>query len=99
MARRARKTTSERMAHRRQFIEAVEDGGLPIGAAVREARLSLDMTQAAFGEKFGLTRRQVNEIENGTANPTVKTLSRIARPFGMTVGFVKSKGASNPTSV
>lgn len=92
MARRTRKSSSERMAHRRRFIEAVEAGGMPIGAAVREARLSLDMTQAEFGNKFGLTRRQVNEIENDTANPTVATLSKIAWPFGMTVGFVKVPG-------
>ena len=95
MTRRNRKTVSERTEARRQFIDAVEAGGLPVGSAVREARLALDMTQAEFGEKFGLTRRQVNEIENDAANPTVATLSRIARPFGMTVGFVKNRSSQN----
>ena len=88
MPRRTPKTATERRERRRAFIRAVESGGMPAGEAVREARTALDLTQEAFGEKFGLTRRQVVEIENGTANPTAATLNRIARPFGMTVGFV-----------
>ncbi len=88
MPRRTPKTAAERRERRRAFIRAVESGGMPAGEAVREARTALDLTQEAFGEKFGLTRRQVVEIENGSANPTAATLNRIARPFGMTVGFV-----------
>lgn len=46
------------------------------------------MTQARFAEVFKLTPRQVWELENGRANPTVETLNRIGRPFGFTAGFV-----------
>ena len=88
MPRRTPKTPDERSEHRRAFIQAVEAGGMPTGEAVREARLALDFTQATFAQTFGLTRRQVAEIESGAANPTAATLNRIAKPFGMTLGFV-----------
>lgn len=35
-----------------------------------------------------LTKRQLAEIEAGTANPTLATLQRIGRLFGFGVGFV-----------
>lgn len=88
MPRRTPKTAAERRELRRAFIRAVESGGMPASEAVCAARMALDMTQEAFGEKFGLTRRQVVELETGSANPTAATLNRIAQPFGMTVGFV-----------
>jgi DNA-binding XRE family transcriptional regulator len=46
------------------------------------------MKQEAFAKTLGLTRRQIAEIEAGTANPTLETLERIGRLFGFTVGFV-----------
>jgi transcriptional regulator with XRE-family HTH domain len=98
MPRRTPKTLAERNERRRAFVRAVENGGMPAGEAVREARFALDFTQEAFGKKFGLTRRQVAEIENGAANPTTATLNRIARPFGMTVGFVHADPARRGNS-
>lgn len=38
-----------------------------------------------------LTRRQLAEIERGKANPTVDTLERIGRVFGLTPGFVPAQ--------
>lgn len=50
------------------------------------------MTQEEFASSLGLTRRQVAEIEAGTANPTMETLERIGRLFGFGVGFVPRIG-------
>lgn len=46
------------------------------------------MTQQEFAKTLALTRRQVAEIEAGTANPTLETLERIGRLFGFSIGFV-----------
>ncbi len=46
------------------------------------------MTQEEFAKTLSLTRRQVAEIEAGTANPTLETLEKIGRLFGFEVGFV-----------
>ena len=73
---------------RQQLHEAVEEGGLPAVETVRRMREALGMTQARFGELFKLTERQVWELENGKANPTMETLDRLGRPFGFQAGFV-----------
>ena len=38
-----------------------------------------------------LQRRQIAEIEDGTANPTLETLKKIGRLFGFEVGFVSRR--------
>jgi hypothetical protein len=51
-------------------------------------RLSLGKTQEDFGRMFGISRRKVIDLEAGKANPELRTLARIGKPFGLTVGFV-----------
>lgn len=81
---------SERMQMRLALQNDVESGGLPLREAVRRMRLAVGLTQARFAEIFKLTPRQVWEIENGRGNPSVKTIEKIARPFGFEVGVVAS---------
>ena len=83
---------------RRQLQEAIETGGVPIAEAIARMRHALGMTQARFGQVFKLTTRQVWELENGKANPTLDTLSRIAAPFGFTVGFLAAPETATGTS-
>jgi DNA-binding XRE family transcriptional regulator len=81
-------TPDEIRTLRRQLQLDVEAGGLTVRVAVRRMRQALAMTQGAFAKTFGLTIRQVWELEAGVANPTAATLERLAKPFGFTVGFV-----------
>ncbi|MCK8785776.1 helix-turn-helix transcriptional regulator [Roseomonas sp. NAR14] len=73
---------------RHQLHDAVVAGGLPWSEAVRRMRSALGMTQEQFARAFRITKRQVAELEAGTANPTVATLGRLGRPFGFRVGFI-----------
>ena len=66
------------------------DGELVLPQAVREIRNAIDMTQAEFARHFGLTRKQVIDLENGKGNPTLETLKKVSRPFGFQVGFVRT---------
>ena len=75
------------VAHR-ELLQAAEQGRLPWSVGVRAIRKSLGMTQQEFAKAFDLTVRQVTELETGAANPTVKTLARLAKPLGLTIGFV-----------
>ena len=88
MARWKKPTKEEILEHRRNLAERARHGALRLPGAVVEIRRSFGMTQEEFSKALGLTRRQVAEIEAGTANPTFKTLDRIGRLFGFTVGFV-----------
>lgn len=64
------------------------EGDLFLPDAVKEMRNAIAMTQVDFAYHFGLTRKQVIELENGRANPTLETLVKVCRPFGFKVGFV-----------
>ncbi len=67
---------------------AARTGDLRLPGAVAEIRKGIGMTQEEFAKTLSLTRRQVAEIEAGTANPTLDTLVKIGRLFGFSVGFV-----------
>lgn len=56
------------------------------------------MTQEEFAKTLSLTRRQVAEIEAGTANPTLETLEKIGRLFGFGVGFVPKNDHAGRTN-
>lgn len=50
--------------------------------AVISARLTCNMTQKELAERSGLRQSNISRIENGSASPTVDTLSRIAAGLG-----------------
>jgi len=84
-----KKPTKEQVRELRQVLaERARHGALRLPGAVVEIRRSFGMTQEEFAKTLGLTRRQVGEIESGTANPTLETLEKVAKLFGFTVGFV-----------
>jgi putative transcriptional regulator len=84
-----KKPTKDEVRELRQILaERARHGDLRLPGAVVEIRKSFGMTQEEFAKILGLTRRQIAEIEAGTANPTLETLEKIGRLFGFAVGFV-----------
>ena len=69
-------------------------GRLTIGQATRRMRKIVGLTQAEYaGKVLKIYPRVLMEIEKDRGNPTHETLEKIARPFGLRVGFVRpSKG-------
>jgi len=55
---------------------------------IREIRKNIKMTQKQLGKKTALSERQINRIENGKSDPTIKTLVNIASVLGVTVGYL-----------
>jgi DNA-binding XRE family transcriptional regulator len=88
MARWRKPTKEEILENRRTLAERARTGDLRLPEAVVEIRRGLGLTQDEFAKTLSLTRRQVAEIEAGTANPTLETLVKIGRLFGFTVGFI-----------
>ena len=41
------------------------------------------MTQKDLAEKTGITQSDISRLENGSANPSLKTLQRLAKGMGM----------------
>ena len=81
---------------KRALIEKIPKAQLTLGEATREMRLLLGMTQEEYGRQvIGLSRKTVSAIENDSHNPELETLKKIAKPFGLSVGFVALKNSSS----
>lgn len=96
MPRRRKLTSQESLEIRHALRADAENGRLLWPDAIRRLRKALSMTQAEFASRFKLTVPQLSAIENGSANPTVKTLNRLARIVGMTVGLVPVQAKDSP---
>lgn len=53
------------------------------GERVREIRKVLNMTMEQFGEKIGVTKATISNIENGNRNATEHMTKSICREFGV----------------
>ena len=91
MSRTANKTTmSSREAKELLFTELAA-GSLTIGQATKRMRMIVGLTQIEYATKvLKIYPRVLMDIEKGRGNPTLETLEKLARPFGLTVGFVRS---------
>lgn len=66
--------------------------------AMVDARISQNLTQKELAERTGIDQADISKLENGTRNPSLKLLKRLADGMGMTLklefvpkGSVKSK--------
>jgi len=77
-------------AKKRELLERLPQAELTIGQATKAMRLLLGMTQEEYGQQVvGLSRKIVSAIENDRHNPALETLNKIAKPFGLKLGFMR----------
>ena len=53
--------------------------------AMIDARVSQNLTQKELSELTGITQADISRIENGTRNPSLAMLKRIAAVLGMQI--------------
>ena len=58
-----------------------------LGKRIKEARLARKMTQADVVGDF-ITRNMLSQIESGVANPSVKTLTYLAKVLQLPVNYL-----------
>ncbi len=56
---------------------------LDVIRAMIDARISKNMTQKELAERTGINQADISKIENGTRNPSLKLLQRIAEGMDM----------------
>ncbi|MDE7042569.1 MAG: helix-turn-helix domain-containing protein [Oscillospiraceae bacterium] len=66
------RTEWEALEPERQIIRAIIEG--------REAN---DFTQKQLSEATGIAQADISRLENGTGNPSIRTLKRLAAGLGM----------------
>jgi DNA-binding XRE family transcriptional regulator len=64
----------------------IDDESQRIGRRIREVREHHNLTQEAVVLGVPMNRRYYQQIEAGQANPSLRTLLRIARAIGVPVG-------------
>ena len=53
--------------------------------AMIDARKASGLTQKELSERTGIAQSDISKLENGSANPSIKTLQRLAAGMGMTM--------------
>lgn len=63
-----------------------------IGERIKLFRQSIKpkMTQAAFGEKLGMSRDAINNLENGRVDPAEPTLRLICQTYNINYAWLKT---------
>lgn len=67
------------------FVKEYEDIQLELDVirAIVEERTSQNMTQKELAERTGINQADISKLENGTRNPSVNLLKRLAEGMGM----------------
>jgi transcriptional regulator with XRE-family HTH domain len=63
----------------------VQDIQKRIGATIRALRMKQGWSQDVFGDRSGLNRAHVGEIERGESNVTIQTLKIVADTLGVKI--------------
>jgi len=65
--------------------------------AIIDARLAKNMTQKDLSNKTGINQSEISKLENGTRNPSIKLLQRLAEGMDMVLDVsFKEKTLSKP---
>ena len=56
--------------------------------AMADARISQNLTQKELAERTGINQADISKLENGTRNPSLKLLKRLADGMGMNLKLV-----------
>ena len=51
--------------------------------AMIDARISRNMTQKELSDRTGIAQTEISKLENGTRNPSIRLLQRLADGMGM----------------
>lgn len=70
-----------------EFAQAYEQiqPEMNIIRAMVDARLSRNMTQKELAEVTGIAQGEISKLENGTRNPSIRLLQRLAEGLDMTL--------------
>ena len=68
----------------RKEYEAIQPE-MDVIRAIVDARTSQNMTQKELAERTGINQADISKLENGTRNPSVNLLKRLAEGMEMTL--------------
>lgn len=79
----------EQLQQRVALLERIkQQPDMPLEQVVRQLRTGLYLTVEEYARLTGVAVRTIQGIEAGTANPSMKTVSKLLQPFGLKLGVV-----------
>ena len=79
-----------------EFAKAYEEvqPEMNVIRAIIDARISQNLTQKELAERTGIAQTEISRLENGTRNPSIKLLQRLADGMDMVlnISFTPKKG-------
>ena len=67
--------------------------------AIIDARISQNLTQKELSEKTGIAQTEISRLENGSRNPSVRLLQRLADGMGMELNITFTPKATSSNRV
>lgn len=74
---------------RQEFYRQLPESAQTLAQTVRLMRQITGKTQPDFARLVGIAPRVLIDIERGVGNPTLNTLKKIGRPFGLVPGLLR----------
>jgi len=74
---------ARRATLRQELYALVERGEIGLVDAVRMMRKIADKTQAEYAKLVGVSPRVLIDFERGVGNPTLRSIEKMLRPFGL----------------
>lgn len=89
---RRKRTHAEIREEKNALYADLERGALTLGQATRRMRKIIGVTQTDYATRIlKIYPRVLMDLENDRGNPTLETLEKVAKPFGLKVAFVRQK--------
>lgn len=88
------KRPTDSVAARRELYEALRLGALDLRQASKRMRRVVGLSQTDYAKLIGIAPRVLIDFERGAGNPTLQSLERIGKPFGLEVVFLHRPTAS-----
>lgn len=79
------------LKHRAELYAAIDRGELGFPEVLQALRRSIGKTQAEYAELAGLSTRILKEIEQNRGNPTLKSIRKALRPFGLDITVCRAR--------
>ncbi|QOR39014.1 helix-turn-helix domain-containing protein [Billgrantia diversa] len=75
-------------------IQALIKGDIDEGQALRRLRRdTLGLSQQAYADLVGISRRTLSDLEQGKGNVSLAVMNRVFRPLGLRVGLLPRQPA------
>ena len=69
----------------RSYTFAVYNSAKKLGENMKRIRTEKQMSQGDICRKLGVDRSYISNVENGNKNPTLSTITRLAKALGVSV--------------